>query len=212
MTCDTHVSPFAVGVFSNADVVDTVAPVPDVRSKGTNFQGLLTTLERLRGRESVERVLAAVRGEAGDALRHGAVVSGGWYPVAWHDALLLAVEESFPSERLVVRDLTRAAVAHDFKTLFKIVSLVATPEFSMTNATKVMARYYDGGKVTVVEAREGLVHFRFDDYQGFTRRIWDDVHGGLEAVVDLLGVQRMPFDVRGGTASRAEFFVHFKRA
>lgn len=184
----------------------------DVRSKGTNIHGILTTLGRVHGEASRARVLAAVAGEAGEALRHGAVVSSGWYPVAWHDATLKAIEDVFPSRRFAVRELAYEAVKHDFQTLFKVVSLVASPSFALTNATKIMARYYDGGRVSLLEARLGYVHFRFEDYRGFTSRIWDDVHGGLQCVVDMMGVARQPFDVRGATGANAEIVVHYKEA
>jgi hypothetical protein len=186
--------------------------VADVRSKGANFHGLLSALERVHGEDLRARVLAAVPGEAGVALRLGGVVTGGWYPIAWHDALLATVEGCLPGRRFAIRELTYEAVKHDFRTLFKIVSLVASPSSALTNSSKVMARYYDGGRVSVVESREELVHLRFDDYFGFTPRIWDDVHGGLEAIVDLMGVARQPFEVRYAQGPRAEIMVRYKRA
>ncbi|GAB4196112.1 MAG: hypothetical protein OHK0013_02980 [Sandaracinaceae bacterium] len=184
----------------------------DVRSKGANFHGLLSAIERVHGEELRARVTAAVPGEAGDALRLGGVVTGGWYPIAWHDALLAATEGCLPGRRLAIRELTYAAVKHDFQTLFKVVSLVASPSFALTNSSKVMARYYEGGRVSVVESRDEYVHLRFDDYFGFTPRLWDDVHGGLEAIVDLMGVVRQPFEVRHAHGPRAEFVVRYKRA
>lgn len=184
----------------------------DVRSKGANFHGLLSAMERAHGAPLRAKVLAAVPGEAGEALRLGGVVTGGWYPIAWHDALLATTEASLPGRRFAIRELTYEAVKHDFLTLFKIVSLVASPSFALTNASKVMARYYDGGRVSVVEAREEMVHLRFDDYFGFTPRIWDDVHGGLEAIIDLMGVARQPFEVRFAQGSRAEYVIRYKRA
>lgn len=184
----------------------------DVRSKGTNIHGILAAVGRMHGEPARAAVRDAVRGEAGEAVRLGAVVSGGWYPVAWHDAVLVAVEETFPTRRFAIRELTYESVKNDFQTIFKVVSLVASPSFAMTNASKVMARYYDGGRVTVVEAREGFLHIRFDDYFGFTPRVWDDVHGGLEAIIDLMGVERDPFEVRYAQGPRAEYILRYKRA
>ena len=126
--------------------------------------------------------------------------------------MLVAVEETFPTRRFAIRELTYESVKNDFQTIFKVVSLVASPSFAMTNASKVMARYYDGGRVTVVEAREGFLHIRFDDYFGFTPRVWDDVHGGLEAIIDLMGVERDPFEVRYAQGPRAEYILRYKRA
>ncbi len=184
----------------------------DVRSRGTNIHGLLAAVARAHGEDARARVVSAVRGDAGEALRLGAIVSGGWYPIAWHDAALVAVEETFPARRFAIRELTCEAVKNDFKTVFKVISLVASPSFTLTNGSKVMARYYDGGRVTVPEARDGFIHVRFDDYFGFTSRVWDDVHGGLEAIVELMGVEREPFEVRHARGPTAEFILRYKRA
>ncbi len=94
--------------------------VGDVRSKGTNIQGILATVARLHGEPTRERVVSAIGGEAGEALRHGAIVSSGWYPVAWHDATLRAIEECFPTQRAIVRELAYESVKNDFRTLFKV--------------------------------------------------------------------------------------------
>lgn len=171
-----------------------------MRAKGVNFRGVLDALERRGGPALRDRVLARVQGEAGEALRTGAVLSGGWYPTEWYDALLLGVEQEHPTERGVVQSLAREAVTHDLKTLFKLLSFVVSPESALTNATKIMARYWDGGRVSVREAREGRVHFVFEGYEGFTPRLWEDLQGGMEAVLDMLGVEREPFEARRGAA------------
>lgn len=155
-------------------------------------------------------MIARLEGELGDALRHGGILTSGWYPIAWHDAMLRAVEETFPDEPRVIRELTGKAVRNDFETLFKVVKLVATPAFALTNATRVMARYFDGGRISVVEARPGHVHFRFDDYEGFTPRIWEDVVGGMEAVIDMLDISRHPFEVRGTRNESRDVIVVYR--
>ena len=181
-----------------------------MRSKGTNFHGLLESVERSRGKDARARLIASVEGELGDALRHGAILTGGWYPIAWHDAILRALEETFPGEPHIIREVTGQAVRKDFETLFKVVRLVATPAFALTNATRVMARYFDGGRVSVLEAREGRIHFRFDDYVGFTPRIWEDVIGGMEAVIGMLDVAHQPFDVRGTRNESRDVIVVYR--
>ena len=156
----------------------------------------MSQLERRGGKALLDSVLARVAGEAGEALRTGAVVTGGWYPADWYDALLAAVEAEYPGQPAAIRTLTREAVVEDFRTLFKILRLVVSPNAALHNGVKVMARYWEGGRVSLSEARTGYVHFVFDDFVGFTPRIVEDVVGGIEAVVDMMGVTRAPLDVR----------------
>jgi hypothetical protein len=176
-----------------------------------NFRGVMKQLERRGGKALLERVLARVPGDVGTALRTGEVVTGGWYPAAWYDALLSAVEAEYPTDRTAIRTLTREAVTDDFKTIFKIISLVVSPNAALRNGVKVMARYWEGGRVDLLEAHEGYVRFVFDDYYGFTPRMWDDVLGGIEAVVDMMGVVRAPIETRGATPDgrRLEVIIRY---
>jgi hypothetical protein len=170
----------------------------ELKSKGINFRGALGALQRRHGKATCEAVLARVQGPAGEALRHGEVLAGGWYPASWYDALLAAIEEHFDGDRNVVRELSRQAIVDDFSTLFKLVSLVVSPESALTTASRITSRYVQGGRITVVERREGAVHYRFEDYFGYTRRMWSDWLGGMEAILEMMKVKRLPPRILGG--------------
>lgn len=176
--------------------------------KGVNFHGTLRALERRHGEGVARRVREHIEGDAGPALRDGAIVSGGWYPASWYDALLASIERELPGERSICRDLAHAAVQDDFATIFRVISLFVSPESALVNATRVTSRYVDGGTIRVVEAREGEVRFRFEEFHGYTRRMWADFVGGMEAIVDLMRVERRPTQViAGGQDGDATFEV-----
>jgi hypothetical protein len=157
--------------------------VVEVRMKGTNFRGTLGALERLHGKPAVERALSIVPGPAAEALRNGEVVTGGWYPAAWYRAFLEGIERSIPDRPELLRELSREAVRYDLATIFKVLSFFISPERALDNATKIMARYYDGGKIAVEETRSDYLRFRFDEYHGLDRRLWEDIVGGMEGVL-----------------------------
>lgn len=190
---------------SNGEGIASPA-VAELRSKGLNFHGALKSVERRFGAATKAELIANVQGDCGVALRTGEIVSSGWYPVAWHDALHRAVEETIP-ERGVIRKLSYDGVTEDFRTIFKVVSLVASPSFTLTNSAKVMSRYYDGGAVKVIATSADRVHLRFEDYYGFTRRIWEDVLGGIDAVMDLMNVKRLPYESMAPIADGPRFDV-----
>ncbi|MDQ3032060.1 MAG: hypothetical protein M3Y87_06565 [Myxococcota bacterium] len=180
--------------------------------KGVNFRGTLRALERRAGAEGAERVRARVAGEAGEALRCGAIMPNGWYAASWYDALLVAIEDEHPGEQAIVRDLARAAVTEDFSTLFKIISLVATPQMAVANTTRVLQRYVDGGTARLIESREGMLHYVFDGFDGYTARMWEDFVGGMEAVLDLMKVERRQTRVIGaGDGPRCEVILRYQR-
>lgn len=174
------------------------AVVQEARLKGVNFHGTLGALERRYGRDAVDAVKQRVPGEAGEALRTGVIVSGGWYPAHYYDALLATIEAEHPAVRGLIHDLSYEAVTHDFQTIFRVVSLIARPEWALQGASRVMTRYIEGGQVDVREAREGTVHFVFSGFHGYTRRMWEDFIAGLEAVIDMMRVKRLPTKIVSG--------------
>lgn len=172
--------------------------------KGINFRGVILAIEREHGEPRCARVLSRIPSPAGDSLRNGEVVAGGWYPASYYDALLKAAEE----EALDVRKLATAAIVHDFSTLFRLFSFLISPEFALKNTVKVLNRYVQGGKVTVVDARQGRVHFRFEEFFGYTPRMWEDFLGGLDAIFQLMKVRGAHMRVlRGGKEGDAHFEV-----
>ena len=186
---------------------------PEARVKGVNFHGTLGALERRFGKSVLERVKARTKGDGGHALRTGAIVTGGWYPAHYYDALLEAIELELPTVPGLAHDLSYDAVTNDFQTLFRFISLVATPEWALQGATRVMTRYVEGGRVDVRESREGLVHLSFSGFHGFTKRMWEDWLGGLESVIDMMRVRRLPTKIvsGGGESSTCEVVIRYTR-
>lgn len=180
--------------------------------KGVNFHGTLKALERNHGEEVRTRVESNIDGEAGEAIRTKAVLTGGWYPASWYDALLRSIESEFPGRNHICRELSRQAVMDDFATLFKIISLVASPQMALKNATKIAGRYIDGGKIEMLSAKDGEMHFKFEEFYGYSARMWDDFIGGMEGILDLLKVQRLPTKVLsgGGNSDKLEVLLRYK--
>lgn len=183
-----------------------------LRTRGLNFTGTLGAVARRYGRGTAERVAARVPGEPGELLRKRAFATTGWYPVTWYDQLLEAIERELPQDPDVCREISRAGATEDLNTIFKAISFVASPDFALVNATRVASMYFDGGKISVVDARHGRIHFRFDGFHGFTRRLWADFVGGMEAVIDLLGLERLPTEVLiDADPSRCEVVIRYVR-
>lgn len=185
----------------------------EARLKGVNFHGTLGALERKYGKATLEAVKARVSGEAGESLRTGAVVSGGWYPAGWYDALLAAIEAELPTERSVVHDLAYEAVQNDFRTLFRVVSLIASPAWALEGTSRIMTRYIQGGRCTILGSTEGTWHARFDDFHGYTPRMKIDFCAGIEAVLDLMKVTRLPTKILSGAKDEPwiEVLIHYTR-
>ena len=112
-------------------------------------------------------------------------------PASWYRELLDAIVEVTHGDQNTVRGLSREAVKADFQTLFRIVRLFLTPQKALQQSMRVSSRYVDGGVVDVVEAQDGVVHYRFREYHGYSRLMWWDFVGGIEGVLENLGAKNV---------------------
>ena len=172
--------------------------------KGINFLGTLDALEREHGAAARSATLEAVCGDVGEALRANHIIAGSWYPVSWYAELLRALTE-VTGERDASRRLARAAVHHDFRTLFRLVRLLLSPERVLGTALRVFARYYSGGDIEVLISAPGQLHYRVSGVSGFDARVWRDLAGGSEGVIESMGRDevRSQFNDGGGDGDRS---------
>jgi len=157
------------------------------RLKGINFNGTLSALEREHGGDVRVRVEEALDGEVGEAVRHRAIVAGGWYPASWYDSLLKTIIIEARGDEATVRGLSREAVKADFQTLFRIVRLFLSPQKAVQQTMRVSSRYVDGGVIDVVQAGDGMMQLRLREYHGYSHLMWWDFIGGIEGVLENLG-------------------------
>lgn len=158
--------------------------------KGTNFVGTLGAFGREYGEEAREELVAQLEGPLGEALRHGGLVASGWYGASWYAALLQAIVDQVGGGDSTARTLAREAVKSDLRTLFKVVRLVLSPEMALKHSLRISSRYVDGGAIEMVESKDGLTHFRFTEYHGYSGLMWWDFIGGIEAVLESMGARQ----------------------
>ena len=173
--------------------IDVSAP-PAASAKGSNFVGLLRAIEKRHRAAAVQPVLEAVEGDAGSALRQGQVLSMGWYPVAWYADLHAAVDRTFGGGANGARSLGYEATSSDFGSVHRLVASMPgqrQPDLSIETifgqTHRLMGLYWKGGSIERMELRTGFARLRFGNWHGFTRLVWEDLMGSIEAVLNLAG-------------------------
>lgn len=164
---------------------------PDFKAKGISFLGILRAVERQRGAEVRDRIVEALPGEVGEAVRVSEIIASGWYPIAWYAELLRAVVDVLGGGPEMVRRLSAAAVIDDFSTIFKLVRLILSPERVLQMAMKVNSRYLSGGAIDVLESKSDRFRLRATDYHGYNRLLWADFLGGAEGVLTLMKAREL---------------------
>jgi hypothetical protein len=157
----------------------------EASAKGSNFIGLLRALEDLRGTENARRCVAAVSPHV-EGLAYGQVVAVGWYPIAWYVALHAAIAETLGTGPELARQLGRAATLRDFTTIHRLVISLLSAETVAGHAPRLMALYFRGGTAQRVRVETGSARVRFDGWKGFSPLVWEDIMGGMEAVLTVV--------------------------
>lgn len=169
------------------------------RAKGTNFVGLLDALERQRGKDAVERAIAALDGEARDAIANGAVITSGWYPVRWYGQLHRAIQASTGGGLDLSRELARLGVRRDLSGIYRFFLMVLTPANIIRRAPRVFSTYFDTGRMTVPEAEAGRARAVFEGCEDFDASVWADLEGGCTGAIEACGGQDVTVHrIRGG--------------
>lgn len=137
---------------------------------------------RIHGVDRIERVVAAMRPEAGSDFTSGFDTSG-WYPVthvdAFYESLLREVGGGLDTVRLVAQ----RAMEDDIGTFYRLILRTFDPSSVLNFGLRVWRTIYDAGQVTVERPAAGRVLVNVEGVEGFTRLVWHDVVGGVEGMV-----------------------------
>lgn len=171
----------------------------EILAKGANFTGLLKALEALHGTDACERAFSALPQSIADPLRFGQVVAVGWYPVAWYSALHAAVDDCFHEGPMLARKLGRQATRADIGTTHRFFANMLSVETVFGQTHRLMALYWKGGEIERLDIVRGRARLRFEGWHGFTSLIWEDLMGGMEAVLEICGAKNGRAKANGST-------------
>jgi hypothetical protein len=162
---------------------------PEICCKGSNFIGLLRALDALKGLDARDRVLAAMPESASSPIRLGQVVMMGWYPVAWYAELHAAVHACFHEGPTMARKLSHHATTTDISSIHRFIASMLSVQTVFGQTHRLMGLYWKGGTIERLEITDGKARLRFHGWPGFSALIWEDLMGGIEAVLDSCGAK-----------------------
>ena len=175
-----------------------------MRVKGQSFKSIVAARGVLEGPRAVETMLARAPDDLAAALRSGAVVSGGWYPVEWYVALHRAAADATGRGTDLAEALSAEAVRQNFRGIYRFFALVITPEGIMARAPRAFRLFFSAGTPIVHAARPGFVDNEFVNCDGFDEHVWADAIGASKAMITFAGGHDVASRVlTGGHRSRS---------
>jgi hypothetical protein len=161
---------------------------PENRAKGVVFHTFFDVLRSRHGEPAVKSVLASAPEELAHALRYGAIVKGGWYPLGWYCDLHRVAFAVTSDARLAYTVGYDSTIADLQSGILRMVLKAVNPGFALTIASAVFNRYYELGKLHV-DSRDHGCAARFEGCVGFDRNVWQDVLGGCEGGATAAGAR-----------------------
>lgn len=161
----------------------------EISAKGSNFIGLLRALEALQGPDARDRLLAELPPEVATPIRLGQIVMMGWYPVEWYAELHAALDRCFHEGPSLARKLSHHATTMDIGSIHRFIVSMLSVETVFGQTHRLMGLYWRGGRIERQEITKGRARMRFSDWTGFSVLIWEDIMGGIEAVLDSCGAK-----------------------
>jgi hypothetical protein len=166
--------------------------------KGAPIRGVLGAIGRVCPPGTAEKMLRLLPADVADAVARDRYLVAGWYPLAHYRAILDAAVRASSSGVELVRALSRDAMLHDLRGIYRLLTFVLSPETLMRRSPSLFGRYYDTGALSVPTARAGYCEARYSGCVGFDRVLWENVLGGASAVLEACGARDLKITVFAG--------------
>lgn len=180
----------------------------ELRVKGHGLTGMLAALVAIEGESLRARVEARLPADLADALRLGAVVAGGFYPIAWAKAVHAAAIAESSRGAAIPRAIGYESTQKDLQGIYAFVAKMFNPVTVLGQGKRLMGMYYGGGDAQVLERTPTSATMRYVGCYGFDRAMFDEMVGGCLAIIEACGGGAPEADVR--TLTSASMDVSFR--
>jgi len=166
--------------------------------KGVAFRSVYASLGTLRGKPAQQKTLGAVSEELRNGFSYGAIVPGGWYPIAWYKELLYVIRAVTGEGKALVHDIGRQCTRDDMSGIYSMLAKLISPQSLFSLSQRVFSNYYSVGKVEVVESRKGYCHARWTRCYEFDENMWTEILGSSVQLLEIGGAENVRARILAG--------------
>lgn len=167
--------------------------------KGVAFRSVYASLGKLRSKDAQQAVLAACGEQLQSGFTYGAIVSGGWYPIAWYKELFAAIRSTTGEGKELVYEIGRQCTRDDMTGIYAVLAKLISPQSLFSLSQRVFSSYYAVGSVEMLESRNGYSHARWSNCHEFDENMWTEILGSSVQLLELGGARNVRARIlRGG--------------
>lgn len=156
--------------------------------KGHTFKSWFEAYEKVCGAPAKSALILALDQDFSDAVRFGALVTSGWYPIHWYTSLYDAHARLSGRTPGFARKMGRITTEQDLRGVYSFIVKLASPATVLTNAQRLLKLYVQQCDTFFME--RGPTHVRFTmTIPGSTDEMWEEFAGGAEAILSANGAR-----------------------
>jgi uncharacterized protein (TIGR02265 family) len=159
--------------------------------KGTAVEASLRYVRERFGQAAVARILEALPEADRATLEHG-VLASRWYPMDLFLHFMQEVQRQLAAQEPdVLGRMGRASCDYGMTTVYKIFFKVGSPEFVISRAASVFSRYYDTGKIRIVESGPRRAVVELGGLEGGAPQFCERIFGWMQRILELAGARKL---------------------
>jgi hypothetical protein len=165
--------------------------IEQARVKGVAFRSVFASLGKLRGNPAQQAVLAALSEELRNGFTYGAIVPGGWFPIAWYKELFRVIRSTTGERKELVHEIGRQCTRDDMSGIYSMLAKLISPQSLFSLGQRLFSSYYSVGKVEVIESRKGYSHARWTGCHEFDENMWTEILGSSVQLLEIGGAENV---------------------
>jgi hypothetical protein len=159
-----------------------------VKLKGVGLKNTLVSLERLHGKEALERVKEAMPARFREPLN--AILPIEWYPIEISAAIHVAIRDtvgggSWTESHRISSDAAKIELGGVYRMLLRAVQY----DTVWDRMERMWRQYYDAGEARWVDRGRGHARAEFTGVTGFNEGMWAAVAGRIENLLEATGAR-----------------------
>lgn len=153
--------------------------------KGQGFIGLLAGLTQLEGPAARTALLPELNPDLRLLVERDAILSSGWYPLAWYSELTTAIRRHHgPGVGL---EIGRLGMRNDVNAFSRWILGLASPALLVALSGRLLRMYFQGAALDTKQSGPKEGRLAFSRLDGSCDATWDAIGGAITAFVELSG-------------------------
>lgn len=173
-----------------------------VKLKGVGLRNTLASLERLHGKEGLQRVKEAIPPRLREHL--SGIMPLEWYPIEVAAALHQAIRDklgkgTWAENQRISMEAAKMELSGPYRVLLRAVQY----DTVWDRMERMWRQYYDSGEARWVDRGHGHATAEFTGVAGFNDGCWAAVAGRIEILLEATGARGAAVTVKAATSTQA---------